>query len=381
MYRIKTDLSVDTVRIYFKHIYFSMDSELWQRKGEEMYFCKRKDMRFTYVPKAHVLTSEFSASRLANGCNAFPYEYHQYPVIRDTVEREIFAVTGKTYLIASAMISRIDIYRTLEFDTMDKAHGFISALSTSPDAGRIKHIVYGDEEDSRSDYVEYSKGDLVKAYVKNEDPALPQEVRDILPPTVRIEAECKKNATAKEITSKYTADMVLKYPAIWVEIYNASLDIFERGGRILPLKTLIRTARMLLKEKHPKMRESTVSKRIDALCKIIRGEAKPDRNTAGLFSMLRDNGIYLCRYEGIDTLRARDVMPRTMQASAERMSEVIAERLIKSAKKHFLDSETARQPSYTTPYRSTAQPVITSLHIYTYILFFRYVYLLHLISL
>ena len=336
MYRINTDLSVDTVRIYFMHSFFHIDSAIWRRIDDDMYFCCRKNVRFTYNSGTATLTAEFSASRLANGCNAFPYEYHQYTIIRDVVERELFAVTGRAYHMSDAKISRIDVYRTLEFDSIDKARGFITALNTAPDAGRIKHKVYGDDGDGQSDYVDYTKGDLVKAYVKNDDPALPEELRDILPPTVRIEAECKKRADAKGITNRYSAEAVLKYPAIWVEIYNATLDKLKRGGRILPMKTLIRTARMLLKEKHPKMRTNTVNKRIAALRKIIKGKAKPDRNTAGLVYMLRANGICLCCSDTVDTLIARDVMPMAMQAMIEMISDVIAGRLINAVKKHSL---------------------------------------------
>ena len=208
MYSIKTDLSVDMVRVYWNNCFFYADDSKWSRIKADMFFRKSGDVIMTYSFQSHVLTARFSVSKLATGCNAFPYEYLQYQMIRDIVENEVLYASGVPYRLSDARVSWIEFYRSLEFDSIGQARDFVSALNNVPKSGKIRHTVYesqpdddeqdGDDiqENAVSDYTYLKSGDLVKAYVKNDDPCLPEEIREILPPTVRIEVECKKKAEA-----------------------------------------------------------------------------------------------------------------------------------------------------------------------------------------
>ncbi len=349
MCEIVTDLSVDTVRAYWNKCFFKIDALIWRRIGEDVYFCKYEDLRFTYNTKSYILIVEFSLSKIANGCNAFPYEYIQYPVVQEKVEDAVKNITGRSHLLSNAVISRIDIYRSLYFKDIKKAREFIVALNRVPKSGRIKRNIYeserenGDELDGtddefvRSDYTSLKKGDMIKAYVKNDDPNIPIEIRENLPATVRLEVECKGKASAKQIIKSFKASDVLSCPSFWVEIYNSTLKKLGLDGVILSKSVLIKATKKILIEQNPQIRESTIKKRIEALRKIITGtkSKKPDRASSGLIAMLKKNGICPCCSDDIKTLSAKDVMPAWLQKTYEVYSSVIADKKAKIIKRRY----------------------------------------------
>ncbi len=192
------------------------------------------------------------------------------------------------------------------------------------------------QDNTVSDYTYLKSGDLVKAYVKNDDPHLPVEIREILPPTVRIEVECKKKAEAKKFIKDCSAEDILKYPALWVSVYNYTLDKLGLGGKIMSESVLLKAARRLLIENNPNIRKRTLEKRTIELQKVITGEtAEPGRATSGVISMLKNNGICLFCSESVNTLYVRDVIPLELQRNYEILPESVADKKAVVAKKRF----------------------------------------------
>ena len=144
MLKIDTDVSIDTVRLYWYCI-INIDYNKWHRIGKDA-VCYRSliyPIRFIYNYHTYILISEFSASGLANGYNAVPYTYGQYPMIKDCIESAVFEATGKQLLLENARISRIDIYRSIRFDSIVKTKDFVRALSMMPKSGKIKKKLQG----------------------------------------------------------------------------------------------------------------------------------------------------------------------------------------------------------------------------------------------
>jgi hypothetical protein len=345
MYSINTDLSVDTVRVYWQNCHFHAGAG-WQHIDKDMFYRKDGDIELTYNIQSYILTAKFSASKIANGCNAFPYEYTEYPLLRDSVENTVLKITGQPLRLSASKISRIDIYRSLIFDDINKARSFVAALNRIPKSGRIKHAVYGGEsendddsenlDDGSSDYTYLKKGDLVKAYVKNDDIHIPDEISDELPATVRIEVECKGRADSKKIIKGYNTEEILKYPAFWVRLYNTTLNKLGLCGVILKRTAFIKAAKKLITEENPKIRQSTLNKRMEKLRRVIAGKiSNSDRAMSGLVSVLRKNGICPCCFDDVKTLEAREVIPAELQRLYEIFSETIAKRKIRAVKNRF----------------------------------------------
>ena len=100
---VKTDLTVDTVNLrwtYYKTDFNSTVRHGWiynppKKEGRAYsYYKKVNDVALIYIPLWNEFMVSFSASKLANGCNAFPYTNNQYEIVKEKVEQAIQSELG-----------------------------------------------------------------------------------------------------------------------------------------------------------------------------------------------------------------------------------------------------------------------------------------------
>lgn len=270
---VETDLTVDTVTLWWPYSERNFDKKGWiykKRKREDRpdSFTKNIDnIHLIYLPNWNEFMVSFSASKLANGCNAFPYTNNQYELVKEKIEEVIQSTFGHPLNIENSYISRFDVNKNIEFPSIKDAKEFIRWAQNHPIIGKYIKTPYGDN----GDYRRYKSGLVLKIYLKNEDPALPEEIRKILPPTVRIEAECRKDARRKMLGTDATGE-ILKYPAIWQHFYNETLEKFKLGGTILNFKDYKNAVQSILQFEYPSNRYSTITKKVNTLIKTSLGQ-------------------------------------------------------------------------------------------------------------
>ncbi len=270
---VKTDLTVDTVKLQWTYHRTNFDSTGWiynppKKKGKpDSFYKKVNDVALIYIPHWSMLMTSFSASKLANGCNTIPYTNNQYELVKEKVEQAILSELGHPLYIENSYISRLDVNKNIEFPSIKDAKEFVVWTQKHPVIGKYKKKTYGDN----GDYRYMSSGLVLKIYLKNEDPHLPEEIRKTLPPTVRIETECRKHFRRKML-GKNASGEILKYPAIWKQFYDATLEKFKLGGTILNFKDYKSTAQAILQFEYPNNRYSTITKKVHTLIKTSLGK-------------------------------------------------------------------------------------------------------------
>ena len=211
-----------------------------------------------------------------------------------------------------AKVSRIDIAHDLKFNTITETEAFISALNRIPAMGKIINYKIPGSTDTY-DYRGYRCGDLVKAYIKNEDEKIPYNIRGALAPTVRIEIECKKNSKAKNIINQFSAEKVLRNPEIWSWIYNSTLTRLNFGGIILNKSSFDDAIETILKTYFPKSKPKKKKKYICKISSVLDGRTDPDRSTLRLLRLLIQNNLLPLCSDAVDTLLSTDIITATEQ--------------------------------------------------------------------
>lgn len=270
---VETDLAVDTVTLQWTYYRTDFDNKGWiynppKKKGKpDSYYKKVNDVVLVYLPHWSMLMSSFSASKIANGCNSIPYANNQYDLVKEKVEQAIQSELGHHLYIENSYISRFDVNKNIEFPSIEDAKEFIRWAQKHPVIGKYIKTTYGEN----GDYRRMKSGLVLKIYLKNEDPALPDEIKRNLPPTVRIETECRKYFRKKFI-GKQVSGEILKYPAIWKQFYDATLDKFKLGGTILNFKDYKSAVQTILQFEYPNNRYSTITKKVHTLIKTSLGQ-------------------------------------------------------------------------------------------------------------
>lgn len=277
-YYVPTVLTVDTVVLFWSCNMHKLELTGWhykkaKEKGKSDQFTKTiNDTTLIYLPHWSTLMVSFSASKVANGCNIFPYQNSQYEMVKDKIEKIIFEETKKKLHFEESYINRLDVNRDIVFPTIKDAKDFIKWAQ--------KHIVVGGYQkntyNDNGDYRRYKSGLVCKIYLKNEDPTLPDEIKKNLPPTVRIEVECRKSMKRKLLGTQVRGDM-LKYPAIWQNYFNSSLSRFKLSGTILNNNDYKNTTTDILRFENPTNRQSTIDKKVKMLLDSSSGSVVSNR--------------------------------------------------------------------------------------------------------
>ena len=270
---VATDLTVDTVTLQWTYYRTDFNFTGWKynppkkKDKPDSFYKKVNDVALIYIPHWSMLMASFSASKLANECNAIPYTNNQYDLVREKVEQAIKSELEHRLYIEKSYISRFDVNKNIEFPSIEEAKEFIKWAQKHPVIGKYIKTPYGDN----GDYRKMKSGLVLKIYLKNEDPALPEEIRRNLPPTVRIEAECRKHFRKKMLGKKVSGE-ILKYPAIWKQFYDSTLEKFKLGGTILNFKDYKSTVQTILQFEYPNNRSSTITKKVHTLIKTSLGQ-------------------------------------------------------------------------------------------------------------
>ena len=277
-YYVPTVLTVDTVVLFWSCNMHKLELTGWhykkaKEKGKSDQFTKTiNDTTLIYLPHWSTLMVSFSASKVANGCNIFPYQNSQYEMVKDKIEKIIFEETKKKLHFEESYINRLDVNRDIVFPTIKDAKDFIKWAQ--------KHIVVGGYQkntyNDNGDYRRYKSGLVCKIYLKNEDPTLPDEIKKNLPPTVRIEVECRKSMKRKLLGTQVRGD-VLKYPAVWQNFFNSTLEKFKLGGTILNFNDYKNTVTSILKLENPTNRQATIDKKVNRLLETSHGNNVSNR--------------------------------------------------------------------------------------------------------
>lgn len=291
----KYGVSIDTVRIYW--ICSCVNYRTWRCKND-IAFIKLLGgaLKLTYLIDKYMLIAEFSASRIANGCNVIPYKSSQYEMLKTKVENAVSAATGRTVRLDHGCVSRIDTYIHINLKTLEDAEKLIEDFQNIPDMNRMKRLRYG----SVSEYVFFNRGDMLKAYVKNHD----KNVSVSISPTVRVEAEIKGKANAKKLIGGLCADEVLRDPLLWARMFNRTLESLKRDGEIYSRAEFVKETKRIIKKEKPKTKDATAEKKIQALCRLLTGKEKnKNRSVSDLVRLLVKNGVCPCISEYIRSLK------------------------------------------------------------------------------
>jgi hypothetical protein len=271
----------------------------------------------TYIPGCSQILVSFSASRVANGHNCFEYSNNEYDIVKEKIEMAIYNATGMHLNFEDGLVSRFDVYSSFVFSTLGDCKAFIKWLQDQPIIGKYQKLPYTDNGEWR-----WFEGGLVfKAYIKNEDPHLPQEIRDILPPTVRLEVECRKGFRRKLLGKKVTAN-ILKYPAIWLDYYKTALDKFKLNGTIVKKRTLHKKIEQVLRNENLNVRKTTIAKYTDAVERFLQGDDSTRTAAVRIINKLYEQGVcpFPLKQPSMllkGTLSAVDVLSATEQKHQE----------------------------------------------------------------
>ena len=289
---VDTDISVDTIVLNWNvhHVVFR---RRWKRHipkdpAKPLRFCtKVNDVDFTYIPRWSLLSASFSASKLVNGCNCYAYQNNQYEELKQKIEDTIRTYIGMELHFEDASVSRLDVFKSIEFQEMSDAEEFIKWLQRFPSIGKQQNYTYNNTGDFRL----WRSGLIFKSYLKNRDPALPKKVKKALPPTVRIEIECWKKQRRNLLGKGATAE-VLKYPDLWCGLFNAALKKFHLDGVLLTESEYRMTVSNILKSAYPNARFSTLDRRLDMLLDATGTQfALNHRQLVPLIKLVADYGI------------------------------------------------------------------------------------------
>lgn len=270
---VSCDLSVDTVTLNWYYIH-NMNVQTW--KYNPAYREKQLDsfskfmpdgVIVSYIPVRSQVSVSFSASRVTNGYNCFEYTNNEYDIVKEKIENAIHQATGLHLCFEEGVISRLDVYRSVILPEMKDCRAVIKWLQNQPVMGKYKKEPISNSGEWRW----FESGLVLKAYIKNEDPHIPQEIRDTLPPTVRLEVESRKGFRRKLLGKKITAD-ILKYPAIWVDYYNTALDKFKLNGALMNKRNLHKKIEQTMRTEEPNVRQATIIKAINAVDCFLRGD-------------------------------------------------------------------------------------------------------------
>ena len=98
-YYVPCDLSIDTVTLNWYGIY-DLDTTNWkytpaEKPGEMDSFTRfmQDGITVRYYPCCSLVSTSFSASRVANKYNCYEYSNDQYDYVKETVERMIQQAT------------------------------------------------------------------------------------------------------------------------------------------------------------------------------------------------------------------------------------------------------------------------------------------------
>lgn len=326
---VPCDLSVDTVTLNWYYIH-TVDVGGWKynvaEDAESMdSFSKymADGVIVAYIPGRSQISVSFSTSRVANGYNCFEYTNNEYDIVKEKIETAVCQATGMHLPFEEGVISRLDVYRSFVFPDMKDCKVFVKWLQDQPIIGKYKREAYSDNGEWRW----FKSGLVLKAYIKNEDPHLPQEVRDTLPPTVRLEIESKKGFRRKLVGRSITAN-ILKYPALWVDYYNTALEKFKLNGTLVSKRSLLKKIEQISRAEQPNIRQTTITKRINAVDRFLHGEMNMRAEAVKTMNKLHAKGICpfpLPRPERVEhlTLSAGVVMTVAEQQQQERWQDRI----------------------------------------------------------
>lgn len=276
-YYVPTVLTVDTVVLNWPCNMRNFDFTGWRYKkrkkeGKPDQFTKTiGNVVLIYLPQWSMLLASFSASKVANGCNAFPYKNSQYELLKYRIEKTIFDETKKTLHIEDSFVTRFDVFRDIIFPTISDCKYFIKWAQWHPVVGGYLKTTYNDN----GDYRRYKSGLTCKFYLKNEDPALPDEIKKLLLPSVRCETEVR-NSMRRKMLGQVRGD-ILKYPAIWQSFFNKALEKFTLAGTILNFDEYENIVTNILKFENPINRQSTIDKKVEILLDSSRGNVVSNR--------------------------------------------------------------------------------------------------------
>lgn len=289
---VPCDLSVDTVTLNWYYIH-NIDVRGWkynppisERPLDSFTKFFPDGVTVTYTPGCSQLSVSFSASRVANGYNCFEYTNNEYDIVKEKVETEIYNATGLYLPFEEGVISRLDVYRSFVFPGMKDCKAFVKWLQDQPIIGKYKRDAYADNGEWRW----FESGLVLKAYIKNEDPHLPKEIRDTLPPTVRLEMESKKGFRRKLLGRNVTAD-ILKYPALWVDYYNTALEKFKLNGTIVSKSSLHKMIEQVMRAENSNVRKATIAKYTDAVDRFSKGDNSIRADAVKIMNKLYEQGV------------------------------------------------------------------------------------------
>jgi hypothetical protein len=242
----------------------------------------------------------------------------------------------------------LDVYRSFTLPQLKDCKKMIKWLQEQPVLGKFKKKPYSDTGDWRW----FTSGLILKAYIKNLDPHLPQEVRDLLPPTVRLEAECKKGFRRKLLGTNVKAT-ILKYPSMWVEYFNATLDKFKLNGLLVNQRELHKEISRTMRQEKPAVRQTTIKKHIHMVDRFLKGDKNARASAVRVMNKLYAQGVCpfpvgaLPQIVG-QTLAAATVMSVTEQQLLETVKSM--QSLYQACITQKLEEQSCKKTSTNTPF-------------------------------
>ena len=326
---VPCDLSVDTVTLNWYGIY-DLNTGKWkytpaEKPGEMDSFVKfmADGITIRYCPCCSLVSASFSASRVANKYNCFEYTNDQYDYVKEVVENAVQQATELPIQFEEGIISRLDVYRSLILPSDQECRNIIAWLQKQPTIGKYKRQPISDNGERRW----FKTGLTLNAYIKNDDPHLPEEIRAILPPTIRIEIQGRKDMRKKLLGRGLNAT-ILRYPSKWVSYYNDAIDKFKLSGALHEDKEWETKAIEILQSYLHNPRLTTIQKQMRMIKQFLAGEKKHRSKAVGLLNKMYAHHIcpfpiYNPKNIRNQTLTADAVVSADQQRNLEHNEEII----------------------------------------------------------
>lgn len=351
---VPCEVSVDTVTLNWYDVQIS-ELGRWRYNPPSPEYPLDSFTRFlsdgitlTYSLVDKRLSVSFSASRLANGLNCFEYTNNEYDIVKDTIVNAVCNETGIKICFDEGVLSRLDVYRTFIFPRISDCKKVIKWLQDQPVLGKYKEKSFSDCGEWRW----YESGLVLKAYIKNLDPHLSQEIRDLLPPMVRIEAECRKGFRRKLLGTNVKAS-ILKYPSMWVNYFNTTLDKFKLNGQLVNKRQLHKEIERTIRRDKPAVRQTAINKAIHMVDCFLKGDKNARASAVRVMNKLYAQGVCpfpvgaLPQIVG-QTLAAATVMSVTEQQLLETVKRM--QSLYQACITQKLEEQSCKKTSTNTPF-------------------------------
>lgn len=241
---LRFDINIDTIVVTFPITSAdTVNLDGWRKNGK-IYTKKTKTAFYKCDTEKYFLNLQLSLSKLQNGSNEKRYNFYNafelIKIINDDICRVIKSDSLK---IENGILTRIDLNSDLVFSSEKEANSVIKFLKSinAPRTKKKEFFKYAFNISSKT------KNNIeLRAYRKDEDPALSKKSKPEIPPTVRLEFQFNKSKNIKKFFGINNPVRIMLNPEYAVKAWNLMLEKYRLDAAIYSKRWFFKVAKEIL---------------------------------------------------------------------------------------------------------------------------------------